>query len=105
MEEGRTLAVEIDKAAKRQIDEAHDWWEDNRPAAPNAIREDFEVMTRLLARNPEIGRRSHGTKKRNVRQLFLPRVGYTIYYRVNRSPPRLEILAFWHARRGKGPPI
>jgi plasmid stabilization system protein ParE len=77
----------------------------NRPAAPNAIRDDFELTTRTLSGNPNIGRRSLKTKKRNVRQVFLHRVGYIVYYRVIGSPRRLQILAFWHSRRGKGPPI
>ncbi|HXA19243.1 MAG TPA: type II toxin-antitoxin system RelE/ParE family toxin [Thermoanaerobaculia bacterium] len=77
----------------------------NRPAAPNAIREDFESMAKILASTPGIGRLATYTKTRNVRQMFLRRVGFVIYYRVSGSPPYLEILAFWHSRRGKGPPI
>jgi hypothetical protein len=59
----------------------------------------------MLARTPRIGRRARKTKTRNVRQVYLRRVGYFIYYRVIGSPPQLQILAFWHSRRGKGPPI
>jgi hypothetical protein len=77
----------------------------NRTAAPNAIDDDFRSMSAILAGNPGIGRRATNTKTRNVRQVFLRRVGFVIYYRVIGSPPRLEILAFWHSRRGKGPPI
>jgi len=62
-------------------------------------------MARTLARSPGIGRRSTNTKKKNVRQVYLRRVGYVIYYRVVGSPPVLQILAFWHSRRGTGPPI
>ena len=62
-------------------------------------------MTATLSRNPGIGRRATKTKTRNVRQIYLRRVGYFIYYRVIGSPPKLQILAFWNARRGKGPPI
>jgi plasmid stabilization system protein ParE len=72
---------------------------------PNAIVEDFESTTRMLARTPWIGRRATKTTTPNVRQVFLPRVGYFIYYRVIGSPPVLEVMAFWHSRRGKGPPI
>jgi len=62
-------------------------------------------MAKILAGTPGIGRRATNTKKRNVRQVFLRRVGFVIYYRVIGSPPYLEILAFWHSRRCKGPPI
>ena len=87
-----------------QLDEAHEWWEINRTAAPNAIRDDFREMTRILAYSPGIGRRAN-TRTPNVRKVFLRRVGFLIYYRVIGSPPRLQIMAFWHARRGNGPPI
>jgi hypothetical protein len=76
-----------------------------RLAAPNAIDEDFRSMAAILARTPGIGRRATNIKTRNVRQVFLRRVGFIIYYRVIGSPPYLEILAFWPSKRGKGPPI
>ncbi|MGH9418363.1 MAG: type II toxin-antitoxin system RelE/ParE family toxin [Thermoanaerobaculia bacterium] len=105
MADGSTLPVEVIPSARRQLDIAHAWWEINRTAAPNAIRDDFEAMARLIARNPKIGRHATKTKTRNVRQVYLRRVGYFVYYRVIGSPPFLEIMAFWHSRRGKGPPI
>lgn len=105
VEERSALPIEVEPPAQQQLAEAHEWWEINRTAAPNAIRQDFESMVRLLARTPNIGRRATDTVKRNVRKMFLRRVGFVIYYRVIGSPPRLQILAFWHARRGKGPPI
>ena len=61
-------------------------------------------MVAILALTPGIGRRATDVKAPNVRKVFLRRVGFLIYYRVIGSPPLLEILAFWHARRG-GPPI
>ncbi len=103
MAEGRALQVKVEPKAKRQLKDAHEWWQINRTAAPNAIHEDFESMTSVLARSPGIGRRATNTKKRNVRQVFLRRVGFIIYYRVTGSV--LEVIAFWHSRRGKGPPI
>src|SRR5258706_9469279 len=103
--ERSALPIEVEPAAKRQLADAHAWWEVNRPAAPNAIRDDFREMTRTLARTPRIGPRATDTRTPDVRKVFLPRVGFVIYYRVIGSPPILEIMAFWHARRGKGPPI
>jgi plasmid stabilization system protein ParE len=91
--------------AERQLDGAHEWWEINRTAAPNAIRDDFEAMAAKLASNPGIGRRATNTRTPNVRQVFLKRVGYFIYYRIEGRPAHLKILAFWHSSRGKGPPI
>jgi hypothetical protein len=77
----------------------------NRTAAPNAIREVFQSMAATLARSPRIGRHATKTKAKDARQVFLRRVGYWIYYRIIVDPARLEILAFWHSSRGKGPPI
>ena len=105
LDEEASLPIEIDAEAERQLEAADEWWEINRTAAPDAIYEDFQSMARTLARSPGIGRRSTNTKKPNVRQVYLRRVGYVIYYRVFGSPPVLQILAFWHARRGTGPPI
>jgi hypothetical protein len=95
----------VTDAAEGELQYAHEWWEVNRTAAPNAIRDDFGSMATKLASNPRIGRRATNTKTRNVRQVFLQRVGYIVYYRIIGDPPRLQILSFWHSSRGKGPPI
>jgi len=62
-------------------------------------------MIEIIARTPNIGRLATGVQTPNVRRIRLPRVGYEIYYRVIGSPPVLEVMAFWHSRRGMGPPI
>ena len=62
-------------------------------------------MVEIIAMTPSIGRPATDVRAPNVRQLRLRRVGYKIYYRVIGSPPRLETLAFWHSRRGNGPPL
>ena len=90
---------------RRQVAEAKTWWRQNRQAAPNAIAEDLDAMIEIIKSTPDIGRIAAETKAPNVRKIFLRRVGFLIYYRVIGSPPRLQIMAFWHARRGKGPPI
>ncbi|HSY48286.1 MAG TPA: type II toxin-antitoxin system RelE/ParE family toxin [Thermoanaerobaculia bacterium] len=91
--------------ARRQINVAKAWWRANRPAAPNAIAEDLAAMLEVITMTPGIGRPATDVRTPNVRHLRLRRVGYVIYYRVIGSPPVLEIMAFWHSRRGKGPPI
>jgi hypothetical protein len=40
-----------------------------------------------------------------VRRVLLSRVSYFLYYRVNRTSGSVEVLAFWHARRGSGPEL
>jgi hypothetical protein len=99
------LPIEITAQAEWQIDEAEAWWLENRTAAPDAIGEEFRAMIGILARSPRIGRIATNVKLPNVRHIRLPRVGYEIYFRVTGTPPVLEVMALWHVRRGKGPPI
>lgn len=95
------LKVEITPRAAAQIERAAEWWAENRPAAPDAIRIDFQEALLLLARQPGVGARSRTIRYPDLRRLFLSRIGYHIYYRVTAG--KLVILAFWHARRGTGP--
>jgi len=63
-------------------------------------------MIEIIAMTPTIGRRATNVRTPNIRYVRLRRVGYAIYYRVfDASPPVLEVMAFWHSRRGDGPPI
>jgi plasmid stabilization system protein ParE len=55
----------------------------------------------LLAEQPGIGTKYTGARAGTVRRLFMSRVGYFLYYRT--SGDVLEVLAFWHASRGKQP--
>lgn len=75
----------------------------NRPSAPGAIAKDVSESIALLAEQPGIGSKYAGARVSAVRRLYLGRVGYFLYYRV--SEDSLEILAFWHARRGKQPKL
>jgi len=40
-----------------------------------------------------------------VRRVLLPRVGYFLFYRVARRRTELQVLAFWHTKRGAGPKL
>lgn len=99
------LHVEVSALASGQIREAEAWWRVNRPKAPNAIREEFERASGLVAAQPHIGTRARNLTLVGVRRLHLARIRYDIYYRVTAAPQQLEILAFWHPSRGSKPPI
>ena len=99
------LPATITKLAGALIREAEAWWRTNRAAAPNAIREELERAFPIIAAQPQIGSRAANVKLQGVRRIHLPRVTYDLYYHVLESPLRLEIVALWHSRRGKGPPI
>ena len=97
------LAVEVTSRAAAQIERAATWWAENRPAAPDAIRVDFEEAAALLARRPGMGSRSRTTRYPDLRRLYLSRISYHLYYCV--VPGKVVILAFWHASWGTGPKL
>jgi plasmid stabilization system protein ParE len=101
----RPLEVEIAELAKVQVRAAEQWWRLNRPKAPNAIREELERASSLIALQPDVGTRATNVTLPGVRRLRLDRVRYYVYYHVVADPVRVEILAFWHESRGKRPPI
>jgi plasmid stabilization system protein ParE len=57
----------------------------------------------LLVREPGIGSRVETSRSELVRRLYLGRIHYFVYYRVRRST--LEVVAFWHERRGSAPKV
>jgi plasmid stabilization system protein ParE len=67
------------------------------------VRKDLEAALALLAEEPGIGTRVETSRADVVRRLFLPRVRYFVYYRVRGK--MLEIVAFWHSSREKGPSL
>ncbi len=79
------------------------WWLDNRPKAPGAIRQELERAFSLLTLQPHLGARARSERLPGVRRILLSRVQYHLYYRVNEEARRVEVLALWHARRGRGP--
>jgi plasmid stabilization system protein ParE len=94
-------AVEVTPRALAQLERAAKWWAANRPAASQAIADDFEAATKLLALQPGIGERSASPKYPELRSLQLDRVRYDIYYHV--LPDKVVVLAFWHSNRGSAP--
>jgi plasmid stabilization system protein ParE len=95
------LVVRVKPRAERQITKAAEWWAENRPSAPGAIRKDLEAALALLITEPGIGTKVETSRPQTVRRLYLGRVRYFIYYRV--STNFLEVVAFWHERREQGP--
>ena len=96
-----TLRVKISARAADQVRKAAQWWAENRRSAPGAIASDFGESVSLLAEQPGIGAKYEGARTPGVRRLFLSRVGYFIYYKAENGS--LQVLAFWHASRGRQP--
>lgn len=97
------LIVRVKPRAQRQIEAAAQWWAENRPAAVGAIRQDLESALALLVDEPGIGTKVELPRAEVVRRLHLGRVRYFVYYRVRGK--FLDVVGFWHASRGEGPPL
>ncbi|MEW5981949.1 MAG: type II toxin-antitoxin system RelE/ParE family toxin [Acidobacteriota bacterium] len=95
------LRIEITDDAQTQISVAAAWWAENRPAAPDAIREELDRILGLLRVQPGIGTVARRATLSGVRRVTLSRVRYYVYYRV--AGDALQVLAFWHTSRGSGP--
>jgi plasmid stabilization system protein ParE len=95
------LLIKVSRRATAQIEKAAGWWQDNRAAAPGAIREDVARALLLLSTQPGLGVPTRGARSKGVRRLTLSRVRYYLYYRVSKGT--LEVLAFWHTSRAREP--
>lgn len=99
------LAVQFTALAARHVREAEQWWRLNRPAAPNAIREELQRLLPLIAIQPRIGALATNVKLDGVRRIHIPRIRYHLYFHVTGTPEFVEVLALWHSSRGSGPAI
>jgi plasmid stabilization system protein ParE len=95
------LAVAVTPRTAAQIEAAARWWVKNRPAAPDALRLDFQEAKELLSRQPGIGAKSRSHRYPGLRRIYLSRIRYHVYY--EERPGTIVILAFWHSSRGTGP--
>ena len=97
------LEYQIKARARREIEKAAAWWAENRQSVPGAIRQDIEAALKVLVQQPDLGTRVDTIRSGLVRRFLLIRTQYFLYYRVRRQI--LEVIAFWHASRGTGPPL
>ncbi len=98
------MRIRVVPSAQQQIRDAISWWEANRPAAPNAIRDELRRAFRFLRAQPRMGARARNPGLESVRRVLLSRVRYHVYYRVVDATDTVEVLAFWQAQRAAGPP-
>jgi plasmid stabilization system protein ParE len=98
-----TRSVFFRRSAAAQVEHAHSWWKEHRPAAPMAVREDLAHAIALVAIQPGIGAPATNARLRGVRRILLSRVGYWLYYRP--ATDRIDVVAFWHTQRGRGPSL
>lgn len=97
------LSVRIKPRAERQIERAAAWWAENRPSAPGAILKDLGAALEALIEQPGIGTNVENSRNQEVRRVYLARIRYFLYSRV--KGPHLEVVAFWHESRERGPNV
>jgi plasmid stabilization system protein ParE len=88
--------VVIMPRARRQIDRAADWWDQNRDKSPEAFDEDLSSAISGIAENAALGtivRRGSLT----IRRILLTRIRYYLYYRVRADT--IEVIFIWHSSR------
>jgi len=95
--------VVVTRRAAADIDAADAWWHEHRPAAPGAVHEELARAFDLIAVHPGIGAAARSSRLKSVRRVHLSRIRYHVYYRA--SANTVEVLALWHASRGRGPDL
>jgi len=99
------LPVVFTRRAARQVEAAARWWNVNRPAAPNALRDELTAALTLVADQPACGAPVPSRTSQGVRRIHLARVDYHVYYRLAPRLRQVQVVALWHARRGSYPPL
>ena len=97
------LQIRVSPQALTQIEEAAEWWAQNRPFARDAIHHDVAEMLSVLSTQPGVGAPARPGRVKGLRRVSLVRVRYYIYYRV--SEGFLDVLAVWHSSRGGRPRV
>lgn len=93
------LPLQITRRAAREIRAASEWWDENRPAAPEAFREALDKAFDLICTQPNIGTVATNVKLPGVRRILLSKVRYYLYYRLKSKPHAVEVVAIWHTSR------
>jgi plasmid stabilization system protein ParE len=99
------VKIEIGKRARRQVERANSWWEENRPVAPSLFEEEFEEALERLVSKPNSGLPHPTPKRPSLRRLLLPKTEYHLYFALERDETVLVIHSLWGARRGRGPKL
>lgn len=100
------LPIRFTRRASRQVDDAGQWWHENRSKAPTALRDELERALQLIGSQPDVGARAQNSKLTGVRRILLRRVGYHLYYRLLDTPSRsIQVVALWHTSRGQDPSL
>ena len=99
------MKIEIGKRARRQVERASSWWQENRPLAPFRFEEEFEGALRQLVSMPKSGVAYPTAKRPTLRRILLPKTEYHVYFALERNETVIVIHSVWGARRGRSPKV
>jgi plasmid stabilization system protein ParE len=88
-----SLPLEFHPAVRDEIDDAHDWYEQQRSGLGREFLDEVEQVLADIIANPA----RHGFAEKDIRAGLLNRFPYTVYYRV--LADRIRALAVYHASR------
>jgi plasmid stabilization system protein ParE len=97
--------VRIARPAAAQTKEIAAWWAKNRPRAPALFRQELAGVLQLLRTAPEMGAVYPVRGIPGMRRVLLPRTQFHVYYVYSAESSRIDVIAVWHAARGKPPPL
>ena len=91
-----TRRVVIAPEAEKDLNEAADWYDAQKPGLGRRFARDVRALMRKAAENPSRFR----LVSRLTRRARLPKWHYySLYFTLSDSPPQIVIVAVFHARR------
>jgi plasmid stabilization system protein ParE len=95
--------IELSPDALTQIRAIRNWWEENRPAAPDLFREELLATVEALQSAPKGAAPYPFSQIPGLRRTLMQRMRYHVYFTYNEDRSLIFIHAVWHASRGRGP--
>jgi plasmid stabilization system protein ParE len=95
--------VQPTRLAAQQIRNESHWWRRNRTKAPHLFREELRRAFALIAQYPEAGAVADDIDLPDVRRVVLVDTQHYVYYRIDRTARRIEVVAVWSTKFGKPP--
>jgi plasmid stabilization system protein ParE len=91
-----TFKVIAEAEARREWNEAVDWYEDREPGVGLRFDDALRTFLQTLAQNPE---RFHIFTRLTHKAKVPPPWPYAVYFTVNAEHREVKVLAIWHGAR------